>query len=89
MIQIYINFVFYTCSLFSHPQSHMTDQEVPRDMQKRVIDYYNYLWVRSRGQDVKNLFKDAPYCLRSEIYFAVMQDMLENVRLVLSFYEDK
>ena len=59
----------------------MNDQEVPRDMQKRVIDYYNYLWMRSRGQDVQNLFKDAPYCLRSEIYMAVMKDMIEHVRI--------
>ena len=57
----------------------MADQKVPPNLQKRVINSYNYIWVRNRGHDVKRLFSDAPYCLQSEVYLAVTRDMLENV----------
>ena len=57
----------------------MKDQNVGKEMQKRVINYHNYIWARNRGKDVKLLFQDAPYCLQAEVYMDIMRDMLENV----------
>ena len=59
----------------------MKDLQIPADVQKRVIDYHNYVWARNRGKDVKVLFQDAPYCLQAEVYMEITRDMLENVCL--------
>ena len=58
----------------------MTDQDVPEVMQGRVLEYYQYLWARSKGQQMQELFADAPYCLQSELFLTITYDMLNNVR---------
>ena len=57
----------------------MAALDVVPDMQTRVIEYYNYLWSRAKGQQIKDLLVDAPYCLQSELWLAITFDMLEHV----------
>ena len=59
----------------------MVDQEVPKNLQKRVVNYLNYLWERNKSIDIKEQLADAPYCMRAELYLCVTSRMLSSVSL--------
>lgn len=58
----------------------MRDRHVPRELQARVRDYYNYLWDSRLGQE-SALLEDLPRPLRVEIALHLNRAILEKVPL--------
>jgi voltage-gated potassium channel len=58
----------------------MRDRHVPRELQARVRDYYNYLWDSRLGQETEML-EDLPRPLRVEIALHLNRAILEKVPL--------
>lgn len=58
----------------------MRDRHVPRDVQARVRDYYNYLWDSRMGQQA-DIFEDLPTPLRTEIALHLNRNVLRKVPL--------
>ena len=58
----------------------MRDRHVPRELQARVRDYYNYLWDSRLGQETEML-EDLPKPLRVEIALHLNRAILEKVPL--------
>ncbi len=58
----------------------LRDRHVPRDLQARVRDYYNYLW-ESRTEHQTGLLEDLPDSLRIEIALHLHQNVLRKVPL--------
>ena len=63
----------------SCPQNAMEDHKVEESLQKHVMEYHSYLWMRNRGMHIQDLLQDVPYCLRSDIFFFVAGDFLTHV----------
>ena len=57
----------------------MDDTGVPANLQKRVVDYYEYLWLRTSGVEIKEMFRDTPPCLLAEIHLEIARDMIKAV----------
>ena len=74
---IEIHFPLIHSLINSPPQNAMVDQDVPRPLQQRVISYFDYLWIRNKGVDIKELCSDAPVCLAAELYLEVARPMFE------------
>lgn len=58
----------------------MRDRHVPRDLQARVRDYYNYLWESRMGRQ-SEMLEDLPVPLRTEIALHLNRNVLEKVPL--------
>lgn len=58
----------------------MRDRRVPRDLQARVRDYYNYLWESRMGQQ-SDMLDDLPDPLRIEIALHLNRNILRKVPL--------
>ena len=61
----------------------MEDHKVEESLQKHVMEYHSYLWMRNRGMHIQDLLQDVPYCLRSDIFFFVAGDFLTHVTILL------
>jgi len=60
----------------------MEDQAVPWSLQHRVISYFDYLWMRNKGVDIKSLFHDCPSCLKSELFLEIARPMFKAISLL-------
>lgn len=58
----------------------MRDRDVPRELQSRVRDYYNYLWESRMGQQ-SEMLADLPTPLHVEIALHLNRSMIEKVPL--------
>jgi len=56
----------------------MRDRDVPRHLQARVRDYYNYVWESRVGQQAE-IFQDLPEPLRIEIALHLNRNILRKV----------
>jgi uncharacterized protein VirK/YbjX len=61
-------------------RQYMTDRDMDYDMQERVLDYYDYVWERNKGIDVKNLFEDMPTTFKCEVAFNLNSGIIDKVR---------
>ncbi|XP_071795542.1 uncharacterized protein [Asterias amurensis] len=59
----------------------MKDMKLNGKLRNRVVAYFDYLWMRNKGIDQHGLFKDAPFCLQTEIGLAVNENNLKKVPL--------
>ena len=57
----------------------MADQLVPKTLRHRVLDYYDYLWVRNKGVVIKSLFRDCPACMMADVALSITETMLKSV----------
>ena len=57
----------------------MADQHVPKTLKHRVVDYYDYLWLRNKGVVIKALLKDCPPCMKAEVALSITNTMLTSV----------
>jgi len=63
-------------------QSYMRDRKIPRALQSRVRDYYQYLWECHRDTSLDLGFLDEiPNSLKTEIYLHLYRELLEKVPL--------
>jgi len=64
---------------FSLVVTHMLDKRVPKDIQKRVVDYYQYIWQRNKGLSNDDLFENLPSCLHAELHLDILGDIMKRV----------
>ena len=57
----------------------MKSKNVPRSLQKRVRDYYDYLWEKRRGTDEAMMLEDLPRPLRTEISLFLHRELIQKV----------
>ncbi|KAI9349265.1 hypothetical protein DFJ73DRAFT_760638 [Zopfochytrium polystomum] len=62
-------------------RQYMADRAMDSDMQERVIDYYDYLWERNKGIDVKNLFEDMPSTFRGEVALSLNSGIIDKANI--------
>jgi voltage-gated potassium channel len=55
--------------------------KLPDDLQRRIFDYYHYLWERGRGADETDVVTDLPGGLRTDVYLFMNHDIIETVPL--------
>lgn len=60
-------------------QDYMKEQHLPSTLKHRVLDFFEYLWVRNKGTDRRNLLSDLPYCMQAEVSLATTEDLLKKV----------
>ena len=57
----------------------MHEQHLSSVMRRRVLDFFDYLWVRNKGTDRQSLLSDMPYCMQAEVSLATTESLLRNV----------
>ena len=57
----------------------MQYKNLPGILQKRVNDYYNYLWESRRGYDESSVLADLPRSLKTTVSISLNQEMIEKV----------
>lgn len=62
----------------------MQYRNIPHKLQKRVDDYYNYLWESRRGYDESSVLKDLPRSLKTSVSIFLNKEMIEKVPLFQS-----
>ncbi|XP_077978719.1 uncharacterized protein LOC144434138 [Glandiceps talaboti] len=62
-------------------KDHMHDQGLPSKLQKKVVSYYDYIWMRNKGVDIKNLLKDSPSCMHAAIWLGANEHLLKKVAM--------
>ena len=56
-------------------------RDIPGDLQKRIHDYYDYLWDSRRGYEESKLLEDLPTSLKTQVAFFLNRDIIEKVPL--------
>ncbi len=59
----------------------MQYRNLPTELQKRVNDYYNYLWETRRGYDETSVLHDLPVSLKTNVSIFLNKEMIEKVPL--------
>jgi len=54
---------------------------IPSELQKRIHDYYDYLWDSRRGYEESKLLRDLPSSLKTQVAFFLNRDIIEKVPL--------
>ena len=49
-------------------QEHLTDEGVPRELQMRVVDYYDYIWKLYGGYSIDALFSHVTLPMKAKIF---------------------
>ena len=62
-------------------QDYMKEQQLPSALKHRVLDFFEYLWVRNKGTDRQSLLSDMPYCMQAEVSLATTESLLRKVLL--------
>ncbi|KAJ3213378.1 Kinesin-like protein kif27 [Clydaea vesicula] len=62
-------------------KQYMNNRDMDFEMQQRVIDYYDYVWERNRGIDVKNLFEDMPITFKSEVALSLNNQIIDKASI--------
>ncbi|KAJ1547745.1 Kinesin-like protein kif27 [Nowakowskiella sp. JEL0078] len=60
---------------------YLNGRELNKDMQQRVIQYYDYVWERNRGIDAKALFVDLPTTFKSEVAMSLNNSIIEKAAI--------
>jgi voltage-gated potassium channel len=55
--------------------------KLPDELQRRIFDYYHYLWERGRDAEEADVVADLPGGLRTDVYLHLNRDIVENVPL--------
>ena len=67
----------------------MKQQKLSSPVQGRVINFFDYLWVRNKGTDPHTLLADMPYCMQSEVSLATTESLIKQVHTQSLFYSVK
>jgi len=61
--------------------SFVRQHKLPDDLQRRIFDYYGYLWDRGRGPEDADVVADLPGGLRTDVFLFLNRDIVETVPL--------
>ena len=56
------------------------DQQINRALEQRVVTYYNYMWLRTKGVDPNSLFDGLPLSMKAEVALDIYADMINKVK---------
>jgi len=62
-------------------KQYMLDRQMDMEMQQRVLHYYDYVWERNRGIDVKNVFGDMPSTFMREVALSLNNEIIDNAAI--------
>ncbi|XP_068721896.1 uncharacterized protein [Montipora capricornis] len=62
-------------------QAHMSDQNIPKALQNRVMNFYDFIWDKNKGIDHGTLFYDMPVCMNGELCLEMVKDIIYAVPL--------
>lgn len=54
-------------------------RSIPAELQRRVNDYYEYLWNSRRGHEEANILDELPLSLRTKIAYHINSEIIEKV----------
>ena len=57
----------------------MKQQNLSSSVQSRVLNFFDYLWIRNKGTDPQVLLEDMPYCMQSEVSLATTESLIKQV----------
>ena len=60
-------------------QVYMKQQNLSSSVQNRVLNFFDYLWIRNKGTDPQVLLEDMPYCMQSEVSLATTESLIKQV----------
>jgi hypothetical protein len=60
-------------------REYMMQRSFPEDLQSRVMDYYEYMWLRNSGIDAFKLLETLPPAFFSEVTFKMNEQSLRKV----------
>eukprot|EP00755_Sulcionema_specki_P028763 Sspe_Gene.90626::Locus_62151_Transcript_1_1_Confidence_1.000_Length_2060::g.90626::m.90626/K04950/CNGA3; cyclic nucleotide gated channel alpha 3 len=60
---------------------YMRYRKISLDMQRRIMEYYNYLWGSRRGIDEATLIMELPHYLREEVSLYINREIISKVPL--------
>lgn len=55
--------------------------EIPKDLEKRIRDYFTYEWKQKLGYDESELFSALPFGLRNELQFEFKKKVIKDIPL--------
>ena len=56
------------------------EQQVDKSIGKRITDFYNYMWLRTKGIDPDTLFDGLSPSLKADVAVALYAEMINKVR---------
>ena len=62
-------------------KNYMADQELAQPLQERVINYYEYVWLRTRGIDPETMFDALPPALWGDVTMSLYHEVLSRISL--------
>ena len=63
-------------------------RNIPHDLQRKINDYYSYLWESRRGYDESAVIEDLPIALKTTVALQMNREIIEKVPLFQSASED-
>ncbi|KAJ3383703.1 Kinesin-like protein kif27 [Lobulomyces angularis] len=61
--------------------NYMKVRNMDASIQQRVIEYYEFVWKRSKGVDVQNVFSDLPTTFKTEIALSLNNKIISNAEI--------
>lgn len=69
------------CNRIEAVTQYLHNRQVPRDLNSRIRNYYEYMWAQHRGVQSTDYFNELPDPLRLEVLLHVAKDLLDRVPL--------
>jgi voltage-gated potassium channel len=63
-------------------------RSIPHGLQRKINDYYNYLWESRRGYDEAAVIEDLPFALKTSVALQINREIIEKVPLFQTAGED-
>jgi voltage-gated potassium channel len=63
-------------------------RNIPHDLQRKINDYYSYLWESRRGYDESAVIEDLPVALKTTVALQINREVIEKVPLFQTAGED-
>jgi voltage-gated potassium channel len=61
--------------------AYLKERSIPRELRKRISDYYDYLWESRRGQGENSILGELPLSLKTQVSMFLNKDIIEKVPL--------
>lgn len=61
--------------------AYLVERAIPRELRKRIADYYEYLWENRRGQGENSILGELPLSLKTQVSLFLNKDIIEKVPL--------
>ena len=61
------------------------DFNIDKDLQKRVLSHYEYVWLRTRGIEPKSLLDGLPISLWGDVTLSLYQENINKVGIQIEY----